>query len=154
MKKLYYTCPLQAAYMAKHYKVKLYAVHSDEQMCEYDLTEEQRNFNWFDACSCEGTAEIEMISEAVEYIENISGKIYIDNASMPIFEPQAGDIITGNEGPAMVHLEKTYYSPGSKEANITQVLISSATYLCETGEIKIIQRDNKPFIMPQVENDK
>jgi hypothetical protein len=120
---LYYSCPIEAAYMNKNFHVQFL-----------------------------NTIPI-LLEDAISfyYTPNTYDKYYVLRESFHIFNPQNGDIITGNEGPAMVHMEKTYYPIGTKEANITQILISSAIYLCEKGDIKIIQRNNKAFITPHKE---
>jgi hypothetical protein len=145
MKKLYYDCPIEAAYMAMNFGVKLYCMHTDEQMSEYDLTEAQRNFDWFHACFCEGSEEIEMISDAIKYMENISDKIYIHPDSLSIFEAMEGDLyqIKCSIG--------DYKDNPLVEYHIYNAGLFAGKVLLGFRDFKIIQRDNKPFLMPEVE---
>lgn len=90
----FYTEPLAAAWMAKHFGMKLYALHTDEQMQEYDIEEGNRAFDWFDSCVIDGwERDVEMVSDAVKYIEAASSKIYIHPDSLHLLEPQHGDAL-------------------------------------------------------------
>src|ERR1700753_338061 len=92
MNRYFYTDPLAAAWMAKHFKMKLESRHTDEQMSDYDIPESERWFDWFDSCVVDG-CEIEMVRDAVRYIENASGKIYIHPDSVHLLEAVAGDLV-------------------------------------------------------------
>lgn len=50
----YYTDAPKAAWMGKHLGFKFYAKHTDKQMGEYDLLENQRYFDWLDSCVVDG----------------------------------------------------------------------------------------------------
>lgn len=91
--KKYYTDPLAAAYMAREFGVKLVSRHTDEQMEEYDVPESGRYFDWWNGAIVDGWShDIEMIADAVKYIEAASDKIYLHPGSYNIFEPMVGDM--------------------------------------------------------------
>lgn len=93
-KRYYYTDPLAAAWMAKHFGMKLHSIHTDEQMADYDIPETDRNFDWFDSCIVDGfERDVEMVSDAIEYIEKASDCIYIHPDSLHLLEPQEGDAV-------------------------------------------------------------
>lgn len=117
MARLYYTCPIEAAYMAKNFGVKIMVNDT------------------------EGTEMLCVISSLSR------DKYYIHPDSLSVFEPQEGDLV---------------YCMGSYQimpADIDdfgvkydrRIIIQNVTSPIATG--KIIQRNNKPFIMPQSEEN-
>lgn len=63
-------------------------------MIEYNIVGSERQFDWFDSHVVDGLLyDIEMVSDAVKYIEEASDKIYVHPDSYHIFEPQVGDVM-------------------------------------------------------------
>lgn len=141
MKRYFYTDPLAAAYMAKHFGMKLEARHTDEQMAEYDILESDRWFDWWDSCIVDGWEhEIETVSDAVAYIKDASSKIYVHPDSLHLLEPKVGDLILEPEKDtgARIELSSAYHWNKSFDWEQRQ-------------PAKIIQRNGLPFMWPEQE---
>lgn len=140
MSKLYYTDPLAAAIMARDFGVELYSNHTDEQMDEYDKSEPQRSFRWFDSCLTDGWMhDVEMVSDAIRFIEDASDKIYVYPDNYDIFQPKVGDKDEDGfrfEGGAWVRFEMN----GTK-----RILMANESYTAK--------RNNKPFFTPLEEEN-
>ena len=119
-RKLYYNCPIEAAYMAKNFGARF----KDEEFLYYahSLIGDYFDFNYFN--------------------QNHPYKNYIHPNSLSIFEPQVGDTLKGSPF-GVVSVNGTRQM--SAEA---QLAINEAV-----GNTIIIQRNNKPFIMPQEEKE-
>jgi len=118
--RLYYDCPISAAYMAKNFNV--------------DFTNQTNSYRYWYA----------------DLVENINDereeKLYIHPDSLSIFEPQEGDLVTTSGYPAKIIgklLGKTdcfAVEFGSK---------NDPSYAYKKDIDLIIERNGKPFIMPQ-----
>lgn len=83
------------------------------------------------------------------------GNIYISNDSLPIFEPKVGDMDKSGRILKKVCLEEIYDNWTSDYDQSLGVVY----YRDDEGDdrdmplsvVKIIQRDNKPFFIPEVE---
>lgn len=120
--KLYYDCPIEAAYMAKNFGAKLRLELIDAETGIIDLQQFPIT-SWHTLTSLFGTT-------------GLSPYFYIHPDSLHIFKPQEGDFCTW---------EKNKYID-------TFTWCELADYAAINSEIKIIQRDNKPFITPKQEN--
>ncbi|MEE9510331.1 MAG: hypothetical protein V3V81_07545 [Candidatus Bathyarchaeia archaeon] len=104
-------------------------------MADYDIPESQRYFDWFDSCIVDGYLhDIEMVSDAIKFIEEASGKIYVRPDSYHIFKPQVGDVIIDAIGQTL------------KQGNMNK---AECSVLVREGVCKIILRHNKPFFTPK-----
>ena len=83
--------------------------------------------------------------DLIDEIGTIDIKLYVIPESMSIFEPKEGDFIT-QDGDSFCH--KVIGFGKSKQPICSQTKIEYEPYWD-----KIIQRNNKPFIMPKQEND-
>lgn len=126
----YYTDPLAALWMHKHFGMKLVHYATQEHVEEYGgaLGEE---WNWLDCLPMDTGPEIEMTRDVLGWLERCGGKIYIHPDSLHLLEPQNGDI--GNCGEA--------YDKGRWH--------SGAGMSC--GEPEIISRNGIPFMWPEEE---
>lgn len=130
MKKLYYDCPIEAAYMAKNFGVRLQRVNPT-QLVEEDLYKEYNhpahmaNLRLFDC------------------MEKAWQKIYVHPDSLSIFEPSIKDIGIDEANELM---EYSNFA-GTFWFSIDQQQGGSAA----KGLVKIIKRGNKLFISPKIE---
>ncbi len=138
MSKYYYNDPLKAAWMMQEFDFKFFALHSDEQMSEYDLQENERKFDWLECCSMDFGTEIISIEEAFGFIKSASGKIYIHPDCHEMLKPQDGDI--GSDGDSPARFERGAWRSDE------YIDMGVDTYA-------IIQRNGNAFFMPEVEND-
>lgn len=136
MPKYYYDCPIEAAYMAKKFGVRLYVLENN------DL------WDWMQT-DC-GKVYVEDASTTLTIGHHLfcinaysTGKIYIGPDSEHIFKPQVGDgVVNCDDDPARVVRD-------GKEVGPYEVPLSQA--LKWVGrEAKIIFREGKPFIWPKV----
>lgn len=134
MARLYYDCPLKAAYMAKEFGVRLVCYPTKDQAAEYGT---EKPWDWGSTCDVDGNPEIEMLSDALKYLDDITDKIYIHPDSMDMFKPKCGDMCSASlPGDPILH---TF--PWPREDKIGYELH------------EIIKRDNKHFFMPEEEKD-
>lgn len=144
MGKLYYTDPLAAAYMARNFEVELQSRHTDEQMDEYDVPEAHRFFDWWQGSIVDGWQhDIEMIADAVKFIEEASSKIYIHPDSYHIFEPVCDDIGVDDGAHTCEY---------GRDGWLGDLLLREKG-LYPNEPVKIIQRNNKPFFTPEFSID-
>lgn len=123
-KKLYYTDPLAAAYMAREFGVKLQGILNEKIVNIHQTNPDDAEF-W-----TEGSEEVE--PDGSESVNSYLGKqFYIHPDSYHIFEPQVGDLLQNEDGAFMQFLGA---SGGLK------ILYA-----------KVIQRNNKPFFTPELE---
>lgn len=142
----FYDDPLAAAWMAKHFDMKFIAYHTDEQMSEYDLAESQRNFDWFDSCIVDGWShDVDTVSDAIKWIEEASGKIYLSEDSVKLLEP----VPTEETEDSYIERDLCLTQRGKRKFYGTYHECLGFNF----GEspIIIIQRNNKPFIWPKRE---
>ena len=133
----YYDCPIVAAYMMKEFNFKFFSIHSDEQMSEFDLQENEREFNWLECCSMNYGTEIISIGEALDFIKDASGRIYIDSACHALLKPQVGDLVSVNNGES-----------ANKATHEDFILSLEAMKHQFVAPVKIIQRQGKAFFQP------
>lgn len=131
MDKLYYDCPLQAAYMSKEFGVLLL------------VEESYSNDSWLEDATPESLMKhIHLYGE-----ENI-GNIYIHPDSLPVFDCIEGDLIEGWAG-RIGYVEE---DEGDDELTID---VNGGTWECpkeRNGKklnYEIIQRNGKPFFTPK-----
>jgi hypothetical protein len=126
----FYTCPIEAAYMAKNFSMKFLKpsiknVGGKIVPCEWPANDWETDF----FCSSQSDCDWE------------SGPFYIHHDSLPIFEPQEGDSgITGGE--LLVNFT---------DGDWCILLPDGYQGLDDDIQVKIIQRQGKAFIMPEVE---
>src|SRR5687768_12825195 len=124
MSKLYFDCPVKAAYMAKEFGVSLYL--GDYAKGDYDKYSARNWWHIQDDWLYRNKPETPM--KPVD-------KIYVHPESLPIFEPRDYDLDS----------EGSYYF---SDADGGYWLSSAGAYKDSDG---IIFRDGKPFIMPKKE---
>lgn len=171
MNKFYYDDPLAAAWMAKHFGMKLLSLHTEQQKIEYDIPDEDTDYDWYHGCVVDGwRKDIEMISDAVEFIEDASDKIYIHPDSLHLLEPQVSDIIIFNETYLGDEIESTVtslYNIGGKNSRgliVDSFLINGALnnalaqrtlekkfFGDPSKSLQIIQRNGIAFHWPKEE---
>jgi len=127
--KLYYTDPLAAAYMAKEFGVKFSAKLWEHREIVEDL---------FDAYDFIRRYEAQLSSEQPN-----GPLIYIHPDSYHIFEPQDGDWGRTSSG-YWCYYEKDNESWWMAGHGLTRV---------EDDLVKIIQRNHKPFFMPESDDE-
>ena len=133
-KRYYFTDPVAAAWMAKHFGMRIGAWRSG---C---FTE------WPHWTFCLGDPEDSAQSGNMGF-RPYGGPIHVHPESEILLEPQVGDCI---EFPAAVP-EHRFASVRDNEDDMTKLHLSFARYKASTGCVKVIQRDNKPFFWPESE---
>jgi hypothetical protein len=134
----YFTCPIQALYMMKEFRVKFEMRHTPEQIRDCDLQEEDI-FYPFDHLDIRQPEHIESL---VEEFENVK-KIYVSLESEAIFEQKKGDIGIQQDNGYLAIAEAQEF----EDFEATDGSISPSHYW------KIIMRDNKHFFMGELENE-
>jgi len=151
-KRYFYDCPLKAAYMKKHHGMKLQVHHSFENedygfldvigIYEYDEA-------WGDIEYIQAIKQNEGYGEQSFQFDPDCGKVfYIHPDSVPLLEPQMGDVIKQWGSLAGVPI----YDIGERNGNPVYFMPDSSYNYFESME-KIIQRDGKPFFWPEREKE-
>lgn len=136
----YFTCSIQAIYMAKEFGVKFEMRHTPEQIRDCDLQEEDI-FYPFDHLDIRQPEHIESL---VEELENVK-KIYVALKSEAIFEPNEGDWGVIKEMPRRFVVFNGVNEWKEKHGGGYRTGIDAS---------KIIMRDNKHFFMGELENER
>lgn len=85
-KRYFYTDPLAAAWMTKHFGMTFHVLPTPEQVQEYDS---DRPWTWQETYCFPA---VEMIGDCLDALEKASSKrIFIDQQSQHLLEPRAGD---------------------------------------------------------------
>lgn len=129
-KKLYYTDPLAAAYMAREFGVRFFDGTKDDEL---------KAIRYDNCIKWAYSSGIFPDGERVDSFSFYKGeRFYIHPDSLSIFEPKVEDLMT--EGKTIVeHVYKTIDK---------QVMSRGHLFY---SPYKIIQRNNKPFFMPEEE---
>lgn len=137
--KLYYKCPLKAAYMAKEFGVRLYVYPSQEAIEEFG---DDQPFDWEDLTGFYSYQEIASLGEALSWIRYISPeKIYVTKNDYNIFTIQPEDMVS------CIRTKNDH----------TQLLIMtgkafwSDDYYKKVKKPEIIMRNDKQFFHPEIE---
>jgi len=87
--RLYFTDPIKALYMMKEFAVKFECKHSDSEMEEYDLEEEDRFYPFGDSMIEQPPTIADLVGEFINF-----RRIYVtkESESIFVFERQNGDI--------------------------------------------------------------
>lgn len=96
IKRPYYDDPLMAAIAVRDFGIQLLARHTDAQMLEYDISEEERFYDWHNGCVVDGPASYETIGDALKFITDATSKVYVKDGCVHIFRPMYGDILELN----------------------------------------------------------
>lgn len=124
--KLYYTDPLQAAWMAREFGVKF---ENEDDAAMFVI---------------EGGDEYATLSQMQQTIT--SKKYYIHPDSYHIFEPQEGDVVEYN-----IICDKYPLEKRASHCLVTKTMMQTLGAIWVLEEI--IQRNNTAFFMPLVEKD-
>lgn len=147
MTKYFYTDPLAAAWMAKHFSMKLELRYTPEEIAEYEPGTEAYFFE--NAMIDDGIAEMweDVIAAGCR-------RIYIHTDSLPLLKPKRWDVMTdrgkNSVGFVMTSLPDLTVIQSSTE-NAEQVLTRVEIYPAGFDSWRIIQRDGKPFFWPESE---
>lgn len=134
-KRLYFIDPIKALYMMREFGVKFECKNSDEEMQEYDLSEDDR-FYPFESASL---PQPEMICDIIDKFDDFR-KIYVCKESESIFEPREDD--------PMIHINK---DSGNSCYTLQKRVVKGAIYFRSTN--KIIMRNYKHFFSEEIENE-
>lgn len=129
MNRLYYDCPIEAAYMAKNFGVKF--LHELRFEIEVYFSLHNNDISWL------------FNEETGDDYSYTRDKFYIDPDSLPIFEPMEGDIITDDDINPFVISSKISCDVDDKYVAPEHIV----------GQDKTIFRDGKPFITPKREEN-
>lgn len=144
MTKLYYTNPLIAAYMAEEFEIRyldndgndIWFHHVDTSF-GYSLQKAKLLFQ-----SKENNAKASIFHPELTF--NTQRKAYIHPDSLDIFEPKIWDVV---EWDGIM-----YGDVIGKNENIIGIQHGkSDVYMVDINEITILQRNNKPFFVPENE---
>lgn len=139
-KKLYYTDPLAAAYMAREFGVEFIPNVRGYSHAVIDLTLRGDNNEIVAWLMVDGELDgwNRRIGEALKPGE----KIYIHPDSYDIFEPKVGDLYT----------DSNLLPSGLYGSVVTETDYATHAFK-EDFDGRIIQRDNKPFFWPEVDDE-
>lgn len=133
--KVYIECPLEAALAAKNFGMKFY-VRFPKYNCP------------FSGVCMEGD-DVCDVESAIKYIEESlnSYKIYLCEESLPLLEPMEDDIVS-----FFNHRNNRIYGTVLNTERKLRIHISSELrWKSTTRDLKIIQRNGKPFPIIQYE---
>lgn len=132
----YYTDPLEAAYMAREFGVRFY---TDDE----DVPEPDREFGWEKCRSRDKLADFE------GYYSNLceANKLLIHPDSYHIFEPIAGDWLNVSSD----SMQGYHLFDDTDDYDGKSIYSKHRGSFCPVSNLKIIQRDNKPFFWPEEE---
>ena len=141
LRRAYYTCPLQAAYMAKEFGVKSRIHKYGDKF--WDAGGEER-FEYSD--------DPELIVDL--WIEDYPEERGIHPDSMAVFEPMVGDLVTGT---ARYMDNKSDFCSGvyNTAADVGWQIeeFNGRVFGRDVSNLRIIQRQGKPFFWPQWEEE-
>jgi hypothetical protein len=147
MSRYYYTDPLAAAWMAKHFGMKLEAEYFDDEKAEYELSDDVFDFVHMDYSGC----------DTMEDVLEVGGtrKIYIHPDSLPMLEPAKGDLIHIVRGFCSCHKVVDDVARGSRRKGVTGVWSAGEHWDITSKEPlhdwEIILRNGIAFHWPEVE---
>lgn len=147
--KYYYDCPIEAAYMAKNFGLRITA----ELPLRYNKLEVlKRIYN-----ISFGGDEMELsYSEVID--KSDGSKFYLHLSSVKLLEPQESDVIISYDNRAFA---QDVYAGGKEACARAQAHERDAIYemwfarfeeILKRPNHEIVQRNNKPFIMPKTES--
>ena len=144
----FYTDPLAAAWMAKHFGMKLYCRHDDAELAEYELPEDQREYPFGHAVIDDGcTAE----TWGVIVEENLGRRAYIHRDSLLLLEPQAGDLVLFDAYLGDTRLTDCV-GAGLVHRNDIGLFVERPKFRwLNESECLVIQRNGIPFHWPESE---
>lgn len=128
-KKLYYTDPLAAAYMAREFGVEITSVHGEFKFTFKEMI-----------CECKQVYCKNLTLSHFAHLPSDTERYYIHPDSYHIFEPMVGDLVSINGGETaslVTHPEMVGVILANKDRFVSTV--------------KIIQRAGKPFFNPREE---
>lgn len=128
MARLYYTCPIKAAYMSEYFGVEMSYL-----FCDAD--------SWQEYKSTERLGAFEIDKYFSEDRATLDGRIWVSDEWNDFFEPKEDDVFSYK----MFGQIKTYILPEHQDGK---------EWAKECSEIKVIMRDNKQFFMPEGEDEK
>ena len=120
--KLYYTCPIVAAYMSKYFGVKYFCEDDDEVIDYQEICVYNRNGKWDDPI-----------------------KAFIHPDSLPIFEPQVMDLVK----PKSIY-DHDFGTVVDIEGNGLKIFYAKSSEKISRRVSAIIQRNGMSFFMPEV----
>lgn len=135
--KYFYKCPIEAAYMAKHFKMQFGIKHHGKLI-----------WDWQDMLNIPHPAKSsEDILE--DYPAHTFGSLYIHPNNLDSLKPQTGDLCSSwhKAHPTMGIPYMLYGIVESDHGG----LHSGGRYHSFAEDIRIIQRDGKPFFWPESE---
>ena len=141
--RLYFTCPIKAAYMAEYHGLDFEAIDYRTDICEPVETKELLDFDYYLVCQ--------------RYPSK--NKIYLKKGSEFIIDATKGDLInyksrSGKNQITANYLESFLDCEGILKWRLqSQGMNSPKIYKIDARKFSIIMRDNKQFFMPEVEND-
>lgn len=149
--KLYYTNTAKIILMAREFGVRFICYPTKEQIAEYET---DSPYDWLHSCPL-NAYEINTIEDALDWIDEASGRVYVHPDDYHIFEAQDGDLLKIHN--CLAFCRKVRSLDGGYESQLEQILAIDTYYLNdETGfqeSPQIYMRNNKAFFMPEIEND-
>ena len=138
--KLYYTCPIRAAYMSKEFGVKIQSTFCDT------LRDEDQGET--------------IVAQTVDCV--LEAPYYVHPDSLPIFEPQVGDVLrlyfhTPEQDDAAGAVMTGFYWGGGEVItwfrNPGDGSIDRQVQKIDDHQWRIIQRQGNPFFWPETEQE-
>jgi hypothetical protein len=139
----YYDCAIEAAYMAKNFGFLFY---------KKDVPTFAGGITWVNNYPA---APYKNSTEALEgelHLKKENNKYCVHPDSVKLLEPQEGDIGINEIGATGTY--QKYYENLGDNKSFPRIIVPAGFCSCRRipiGACKIIQRNNKPFIMPKVE---
>lgn len=152
--KFYYDDPWDALYMNRTFDVELIKFPTPEQIEEYGCT---RPWNWVETCCELGGPEVHMIDDAIQYIDEAFGRVYVSPLHNHIFKPREYDLVNCLQLPQFMRCQTVFSDPSNEDAlyvkdfymgELINMPITSINFNGFVGAI--IQRESRNFIFPEV----
>lgn len=132
----YYSDPLAAAWMSDKFLMRF----------EWDCRTlgKQSQGSAYEVPFCYDVISVDRMNSRPE-------KYYIHPDSLHLLEPQAGDVATDTSNPALevIEIDKGQYGGACQYSG--KIELKNAKHRKEIGLLKIIQRNGKAFMWPEVE---
>ena len=134
MNKLYYDCPIEAAYMAKNFKVNFTSegLTDAQAMQAIQMVKVEGYTSWYD--------------RSLNFQWTKGTKLYVHSDSYMVFKPQIGDI--GKLGKSNLYI----YDDRGWEDSYDGALIFEH-HGNDPKKVKVIDKGSKPFFTPKEIND-
>jgi hypothetical protein len=143
MKRYFYTDPLAAAWMAKHFGMKLYRIITQDMVDEYGCGKAGEQFDWTDSSVMQ---DADTVGDLLFHLYDLDyGCIYVHPDSLHLLQPQLLDLL--------FYAEQRVCLPVYEEEQKDKPSVDkcAAKHDIEAGICVVMQRNGTPFMWPESE---